>query len=150
MDIKPICENRKARHNYDIEEGLEAGLILLGSEVKSLREGRANLKDSYCRIRGREALLFNFHISPYPPARENHEPDRVKKLLLHKRQMKRLMGKSRERGYTLIPLKVYFKDGLAKVELALAKGRKAHDKRAAIRKKAEALEISRAMKSRRR
>lgn len=150
MAFKLVCENRRARHDYDLEESVEAGIALEGSEVKSLREGRANLKDSYCRIREEELFIHNLHISHYAPAgRDSHDPERVRKLLLHKSQLRRLLGKSQERGYTIIPVKLYFKEGLAKVEVALAKGRRLYDKRQEMKKRTMALEIERAVKGRR-
>ena len=143
-----ICVNRKARHDYFIEETYEAGLVLLGSEVKSLREGKANLKDSYARIVNGEAILLNVHISPYRNAHPfNHDPTRTRKLLLHKRETRRLTGKTKERGLTLIPLRLYFKDGKAKVELGLARGKKLYDKREVLRKKAAAREVERSLKN---
>ncbi len=146
---KAVCVNRKARHDYFIEETYEAGLVLRGSEVKSLREGKANLKDSYARILKGEAFLLNAHISPYPAANQfNHEPTRNRKLLLHKQEIRRLTGKVMERGLTLIPLKLYFKDGRAKVELGLARGKKLYDKRETLRRKVAQREIERSLKSR--
>ncbi len=145
-----ICVNRQARHNYFIDETYEAGLVLLGSEVKSLRDGKANLKDSYARIQKGEAFLINAHVSPYAGANQfNHEPTRTRKLLLHRREIERLTGKTRERGLTLIPLRLYFKHGRAKVELGLAKGKKLYDKRETLRKKAADREVERSLKSRR-
>jgi SsrA-binding protein len=144
-----VCVNRQARHNYFIEETYEAGLVLFGSEVKSLREGKANLKDSHARIQKGEAYLINAHVSPYPGAnRFNHEPTRSRKLLLHRRQIERLTGKTKERGFTLVPLKLYFKDGRAKVELALARGKKLYDKRETLRRKVAQREVERSLKSR--
>ena len=146
---KIICVNRKARHDYFIEETYEAGLVLKGSEVKSLREAKANLKDSYARIVRNEAFLLNVHISQYPAAHQfNHDPTRTRKLLLRKRQILRLGGKVAEKGLTLIPLKLYFKDGKAKVELGLARGKKLYDKRESLRKKAAQREVERSLKSR--
>jgi SsrA-binding protein len=131
--IKPVCRNRRARFLYEVLETVEAGLVLQGSEVKSLRAGRANLTDSYARVRRGEAWLVATHIDVYPQANQfNHEPKRERKLLLGKREMARLDGKLRERGLTLIPLSIYFRGPWAKVELALAKGKRAHDKRQAI------------------
>jgi len=134
---KIICQNRKARHEYHIEDTYEAGMVLLGPEVKSIREGRINLKDGYVEIKGGEAWLQNVHISPYTFATNTSrlDPLRPRKLLLHKRQIKKLAGKIKERGYTLIPLKVYFSDGKAKVEIALAKGKKIYDKRESLKRK---------------
>ncbi len=135
---KIICQNRKARHEYHIEDTYEAGMVLLGPEVKSIREGRINLKDGYVEIKDNEAWLQNVHISPYSFATNTSrlDPLRPRKLLLHKRQIKKLTGKIKERGYTLIPLKVYFSNGRkAKVEIALAKGKKIYDKREALKRK---------------
>ncbi len=144
-----ICVNRKARHNYLIEETYEAGLVLVGSEVKSLRDGKANLTDSYAQIRRGEAFLINSHIGPYPGAnRFNHDPKRPRKLLLHAREIERLTGKSKERGLTLIPLKLYFKNGRAKVELALARGKKLYDKRETLKRKIAQREVERSIKGR--
>lgn len=146
---KTVCVNRRAGHDYHIEETYEAGLVLSGSEVKSLRDGRAHLKDSYARVIRGEAFLLNCHISPYPAAsRFNHDPTRTRKLLLHKKEITRLAGRVAERGLTLIPLRLYFKDGKAKVELALARGKKLYDKREALRKKAVEREIERSLKDR--
>ncbi len=146
---KSVCKNRKARFAYEIEETVEAGLELRGSEVKSLREGRANLVDAYASIRRGEAWLRKAHISPYQQAGpENHEPTRERKLLLHRREIRKLSRKLRERGYTLIPLEIYFRRGRAKVELALARGKKLHDKRRAIADRETARELQRATKRR--
>jgi SsrA-binding protein len=143
---KNICINRKARHDYIINETQEAGIVLNGAEVKSLRDGRANLKDSYGRINKGEAFLINAHISNYEPAHYvNVEPTRTRKLLLHKKEIMRLMGKTKEQGLTLVPLRMYFKNGRAKVELALAKGKRTYDKRAAIREREMKREVERAM-----
>jgi SsrA-binding protein len=148
-DEKLVCVNRQARHNYFIDETYEAGLVLLGSEVKSLRDGKANLVDSYAQIRRGEAFLINAHISPYAGANQfNHEPTRTRKLLLHAREIERLTGKTKERGLTLIPLKLYFKDGRAKVELGLARGKKLYDKRDTLRRKIAQREVERSLKSR--
>ncbi|MBC7359129.1 MAG: SsrA-binding protein SmpB [Desulfacinum sp.] len=145
--IKIVCQNKKARHDFEIVETVEAGMVLQGTEVKSLREGRANLKDSYAKIKGEEIWLYDLHISPYPHASyNNHEPERTRKLLLHKREIRRLMGKTQEKGLTLVPLKIYFRKGKAKVELALARGKKAYDKRERIKKKEEAREMDRLRK----
>jgi SsrA-binding protein len=150
-NIKLICKNRKARFNFDIEETLEAGIALVGSEVKSLRAGKANLSDSYAKIEKGEAFLVDAHVSAYDNAnRENHEPLRRRKLLLHKREIRKLTGKVAERGFSLIPLKLYFRNGRIKVELALAKGKKAYDKRDAIRKKDQRRELERLAKYRHR
>ena len=141
-----VCVNRQARHNYFIDETYEAGLMLLGSEVKSLRDGKANLVDSYARIQKGEAFLVNTHISPYAGANQfNHEPTRTRKLLLHAREIERLTGKTKERGLTLIPLKIYFKNGRAKVELGLARGKKQYDKRASIKERDAKRDLRRRM-----
>lgn len=146
---KIVCVNRRARHDYFIDETYEAGLILKGSEVKSLRDGKANIKDSYARILKGEAFLLNAHISPYPAANQfNHEPTRSRKILLHKQQIRRLSGKVKERGLTLIPLRLYFKNGKAKVELGLARGKKLYDKRETLRKKVAQREVERSLKTR--
>ncbi len=145
---KSICSNRRARRDYHIEETVEAGLVLIGSEVKSLREGRANLKDSYARMRDGEMFLIKTYIAPYEPARDGHEPERDRKLLMHRREIARLHGKVRERGYTLIPLEMYFKNGRAKVTLALARGKKHYDKRETVARREAERSMARAMKRR--
>jgi len=128
-----IASNRRARHEYHIEESLEAGLVLTGTEVKSLRAGRASLSDAYARIENGEAWLHHLHIPPYEAGNIfNHDPLRTRKLLLHRRQIQRLAGKVSQRGYTLVPLRLYFSRGRAKVEIALARGKKLYDKREAI------------------
>lgn len=144
-----IAVNRKARHDYFIDETFEAGIVLTGSEVKSLRDGRANLKDSYARIANGEAILMNVHISPYDPAaRANHEATRSRKLLLHRRELDRLLGKLREKGFTMIPLRLYFNArGRAKVELGLAHGKRQYDKRQTIKEREARRETERAMRS---
>lgn len=147
---RDIAVNRRARHEFHIEETVEAGLMLVGSEVKALREGKANLKDAFGRIEKGEAWLWNAHISPYGPASQfGHEPTRTRKLLLHRAEIERLQGKVKERGLTLVPLRLYFKDGRAKVELALARGKKSHDKREAIRDREVRREVDRALSARR-
>ena len=147
---KIICVNRKARHDYFIEETCEAGLVLTGTEVKSLREGKANLKDSYARFFRGEAFLVNCHISSYPAAHQfNHEPTRSRKLLLHKQELARLTGKVQEKGLTLIPLKLYFKGGKAKAELGLARGKKLYDKREVLKQKDARRVVERSLKSHR-
>ena len=149
--IKIVCQNKKARHNYNIEDCFEAGLILKGTEVKSLRNGKANLVDSYATIDGNEAWLNHFHIDPYTPATQfNHHPMRKRKLLLHKREINKLIGKTQEKGCTLVPLKIYFKNGKIKVDLGIAKAKKLYDKRAALKKKESIREIDRAVKLRNR
>lgn len=144
---KNIAENRKARHEYFIEDQFEAGLALLGTEVKSLRMGRANLKDSYAKIKNGEIFVYQMHISPYPFAYyNNHDPLRTRKLLLHKYEINKLYGKVNEKGYSLVPLKLYFKDGKVKLDLALARGKKAYDKRDTIRQRDNKRELDRAKK----
>ena len=151
MGEKLICNNKKAYHDYFIEEKFEAGMVLTGTEVKSLRLGKANLNDSFVQIRSGEAFLNNLHISPYDFGnRENHDPDRARKLLLHKKEIIKLYSRIREQGYTLIPLRLYFKDGKVKTELGLAKGKKNYDKREDLKKKDHQREISQAMKTSRR
>ncbi len=144
---RDIAVNRRARHDYHIDETCEAGLILAGSEVKSLRAGKANLKDSYVRIDKDEAWLLNTHISPYAAAAQfGHDPTRTRKLLLHRREIERLHAKVKEKGYTLIPLRLYFKKGRAKVLIALAHGKKLYDKRATTRERESRREVDRAVK----
>ncbi len=146
---KVVTSNRRARHDYEIIDTIEAGLVLEGSEVKSLRAGNANLKDAFGMMRGRELWLENAHISPYQFARDGgHEPGRSRKLLLHRREIDRLAGTMAEKGLTLVPLSLYFRDGKAKVELALAKGRRTYDKRQAIRDREEKREMDRAARYR--
>mgnify|MGYP001414812571 CR=1 FL=1 len=142
-----ICQNKKAYHDYEIVETLEAGMVLLGTEVKSLRDGRANLKDSYAKVKKGEVFLYGLHISPYSHASyNNHEPERVRKLLLHAYEIKRLFGKTQEKGFSLIPLRLYFKGGRVKVQIALAQGKKSYDKRQSIKKKEEKRELDRVRK----
>ncbi len=149
--IKIVCQNKKARHNYNIEDSFEAGLVLKGTEVKSLRNGKANLVDSYATIDGNEAWLNHFHIDPYTPATQfNHHPMRKRKLLLHKREINKLIGKTQEKGCTLVPLKIYFKNGKVKVDLGIAKAKKLYAKRAALKKQETIREIDRAIKLRNR
>jgi SsrA-binding protein len=146
---KLVASNRRAHHNFDILETHEAGLVLLGTEVKSLRDSRADLKESYARIEGNEAWLVGLHISPYAQGnRANHDPLRPRKLLLHRGEINRLLGKIMEKGLTLVPLRLYFKQGRAKVELGLARGRKTLDKRHAIREREERREVARALRER--
>ena len=143
---KFIAQNRKARHNYDIEDTYEAGIVLTGTEVKSLRAGRASLVDGYAEVRDGEVWLRNVHIPEYDQGSwTNHEPRRSRKLLMRRDEISRLIGKTRERGLTLIPLSLYFKDGYAKVEIALAKGKRTHDKRQALAEKQAKREAERAM-----
>lgn len=146
---KTITTNRKAYSDYDVLEKYEAGAQLAGSEVKSIREGHINLKDSYILIKGQEAFLFNCHISPYTYANlQNHEPTRTRKLLLHSHEIKRLMGKIKERGLTVVPLRVYFKGKHIKVEIALAKGKKIWGKKEEKRRKDVDREVQSALKYR--
>lgn len=148
--MKIVAQNRKAFHDYFIEETLEAGISLTGTEVKSLRDGKANLKDSYVLIKDGEAFLFNCHISPYSHGnRENHDPTRSRKLLLHEREIRKLIGKTQEKGLTLVPLRVYLKRGRVKVELGVARGKKLIDKRDTERRKEADREAKAAMKHRR-
>jgi SsrA-binding protein len=145
--IKIIAVNRKARHDYFIEDEFEAGMVLQGTEVKSLRLGRVNLKDSYARIANGEVFVHQMHISPYPFAYyDNHDPLRPRKLLLHAHEIKRLYGKVNEKGLSLIPLKVYFQKGKAKMTLALARGKRKYDKRETLRQRDQKKELDRARK----
>lgn len=144
---KVLSVNRKARHDYDILETLETGIVLTGGEIKSVRDGRVQLRDGYAVVQKDEVWLENVHISPYEQAaRENPPPLRRRKLLLHKREIVRLIGKTQEKGLTLIPLEVYLNHGRAKVKLALAKGRRQYDKRQAIHQREERLEVERSRK----
>jgi len=143
-NIKIVAVNKKARFNYFIETEYEAGLQLTGTEVKSLRQGRANLKDSYCKIHNGEVFVHQMHIGPYPFAHYgNHEPLRRRKLLLHKWEIKKLYGKVNEKGYALIPLKLYFKHGRAKLGIGLGRGKQKHDKRETIRRVDQEREMAR-------
>ncbi len=145
--VKLVARNKKARFNYELGDRFEAGLVLTGTEVKSLRLGKASLTEAYARIKNGEGWLMGCQIQPYPFAYyDNHEPTRPRKLLLHKRELRRLAGKVDQQGYSLIPLSLYFKRGRAKVELALAKGKKRHDKRAAIKKRDQEREMERALR----
>jgi SsrA-binding protein len=148
-EIESIAKNRRARHDYTILDTYEAGLVLTGSEVKSLREGRANLSDAYGIVRDGEIFIINLHISAYERASyNNHEPTRTRKLLLHKREIGRLIGATERQGLTLIPLELYFKRGIAKVVLAVGKGKKLHDKRETERERDAVREIARAVRTR--
>nr|WP_041280586.1 SsrA-binding protein SmpB [Desulfosudis oleivorans] len=148
--IKIVTENKKARHDFFLEDEFEAGMVLTGTEVKSLRGGRANLKDAYAKIKNGELFLYQMHISAYSFAHyDNHEPERPRKLLVHKRELKKLIGKINEKGYSLIPVKVYFKGGKAKVAVALAKGKRKFDKRESLKQKDAKRELDRARKSQR-
>src|ERR687886_1452504 len=138
------ARNRRARHDYHILETWEAGIVLTGTEVKSLRDGKANLSDSYANVSGGEIFLLNMHISPYEKGSQfNHDPTRTRKLLLHKKEIRRLIGAVERQGLTLIPLDLYFKRGVAKVTLALGKGKKLHDKRADQRRREDEREMAR-------
>lgn len=146
-DIKVIAKNKKAFFEYHLEEKFEAGIVLSGSEVKSLRDGRASLSDSYAIIKDGEVFLLHAHIAHYPPASGlNHEPKRTRKLLMHAKEIAKLCGKLNQKGLTLIPTMIYFKRGRAKVELALAKGKRKYDKREAIKKRESERETSRALR----
>ncbi|GAB4229915.1 MAG: SsrA-binding protein SmpB [Stanieria sp.] len=146
--IKIISDNRQARFLYEILETYEAGIQLTGTEVKSIREGKANLKDGYALIRNGEAWLINVHISPYQASGQyfNHEPRRTRKLLLHRQEISKLIGQVEQKGLTLVPLKLYFKNGWIKVSIGLAKGKKLHDKRETMKRRQDQREIERAMK----
>jgi SsrA-binding protein len=142
-----MATNRKAYHDYTIEETIEAGIVLVGSEIKSIRAGRVNLRDGYATIQDGEVWLLNTHISAYDPAsRFGHEPRRARKLLLHKRQIARLANRTLERGYTLIPLRIYLRDNRAKIELGIARGKRQYDKRAAIAKREDERRTQRALR----
>ena len=148
-DGKLIAQNRKARHDYTIVDTIEAGIVLQGTEIKSIRAGRINLKDGFARVRNGEVFLHNVHISPYDQGNIfNHDPLRTRKLLMHKKQIQRLIGETKNTGLTLIPLKVYIKNGVAKVLIGLAKGKKKYDKREDLKRKVQNREIKRALKNR--
>jgi len=148
---KNIAENRKAFHDYHIIETFEAGIVLVGTEVKSIREGSANLRDSFARLEDGEVWLYNVHINPYSHrGSSDHEPTRKRKLLLHRQEVRKLIGKTVEKGMTLVPTKLYFKNGHVKVALALAKGKQAHDKRETIKRREADRETRAAVKERRR
>jgi SsrA-binding protein len=149
MGEKSLVTNRRARREYFIEESLEAGLALTGSEIKSVRTGRANLQDSYVTIRDGEAWMLNCHIAPYKQAsQDKHEPKRDRKLLLHRREINRLAGRVQAKGYTIIPLRLYLRNNLAKVEIGLARGKKLYDKRADLAKRQAERDIERALRRR--
>ena len=147
---KVVATNRKAYHDYFIEEKFEAGIVLTGTEVKSLRDGRANLQDSYASVKDGEAFLHHCHISPYSHGNlMNHDPLRVRKLLLHKKEINKLLGKTQQKGLTLVPLRIYFSErGKVKVELGLAKGKKQYDRRESIKAREAGREVERAIKER--
>lgn len=147
--MKIIAQNRKAFHDYSIEETVEAGIVLVGTEVKSLRQGKANLKDSYVQVKDTEVFLLNCHISPYSHGNiMNHDPVRTRKLLLNKKEISKLQGKAAQKGYSLIPLKLYFRGPRAKIEIGLARGKKQYEKRESIKKREADREIERALKQR--
>ena len=149
MAIKVIATNRKARHEYHFDDTFEAGLVLMGSEIKSIRAGQVSLQEGFVLFEEGEAWLVNVHIAQYNPAsRQNHDPRRRRKLLLHRRQIDRLNSRVREKGYTVIPTKLYLKDGRAKVEIALARGKKLYDKRQTIAKRDSKRQVERALKER--
>lgn len=146
--IKIIAENRKAYHDYFILEDFEAGMVLTGTEVKSLRQGKVNVKDSYAHIKNAELFVIGLHISPYEQGnRFNVDPDRTRKLLMHKREIMRLFGQVKQEGLALVPLKLYFKNGKVKISLGLAKGKKNYDKRESIAKREAEIEMKRRLAS---
>jgi SsrA-binding protein len=148
-EIESIARNKRARFDYEILDTFEAGLVLKGTEVKSLRDGRANISDAYGIIKDGEAYLLNLHISPYESrGYSNHEPDRTRKLLLHRKEIRRLIGAVERQGLTLVPLELYFKHGMAKVALALGKGKKLHDKRDTAKERDAQREMARAVRAR--
>ncbi|MCK0473031.1 SsrA-binding protein SmpB [Halalkalibacter sp. APA_J-10(15)] len=148
-DSNLIAQNKRARHDYFIEETFEAGVVLKGTEIKSIRAGRMNLKDSFARVANGEAYLHNAHISEYEQGnRYNHDPVRARKLLLHKKEINQLIGQTQQKGYSLVPLKVYLKNGFAKVLIGLAKGKKNYDKRETLKRKDAKREVDRALKER--
>jgi SsrA-binding protein len=144
-----ICENRRARHDYEFSERIEAGLVLKGSEVKSLRNGKASLSDAYARMEGDELFLFNSHIEEYAPASyQNHDPKRPRKLLMHRHEIDKLGGRLKEKGLALIPLSIYFKEGFAKVELGLGRGKREYEKDQTQKEREVSREIARSVRSR--
>ncbi len=146
-DVKVVATNRKATHDYSLEERFEAGLALLGTEIKSIRAGQANLREGYVQPRGEELYLVNVHISPYEPSgRTGHDPLRPRKLLLHRKEIARILSKLNEKGYTLIPLRIYLKNGRAKLEIALARGKRQYDKRQSIAARDAARQMDRTLK----
>ena len=149
MPDKTVAINRRARHEYALEETLEAGIVLTGTEIKSIRAGRVNLAEAYARIERGEAWLIGAHIAPYEQGnRNNHEPTRTRKLLLHRDQIAELIGRTQAKGFTLVPLKLYIRDGMAKLELGVGKGKKAYDKRRTIAERDVRREIERSTKER--
>ncbi|MPY89828.1 MAG: SsrA-binding protein SmpB [Luteitalea sp.] len=150
MAERPIADNRKARHDYELFETLEAGIVLVGTEVKAIREGRVNLRDSYARVENGEVYVHNIHISPYSHrGYATHEPLRPRKLLLHRAEIRRLIGKAVEKGFTLVPVHLYFKAGRVKVALSVARGKKVHDKRESVKRREAEREARAAMSNRR-
>lgn len=150
MAERDIAINRRARHNYHIEETVEGGLVLTGTEVKALRAGRASLQEAFARVERDEVWIYHMHIPPYEAGNIfNHDPMRTRKVLLHRREVSRLLGKAQQKGYTLIPMRLYFKRGLAKVELAVARGKREYDKREAIARREAQRQIERAVRRRR-
>lgn len=146
---KQLAQNKKAYHDYFIEETFEAGIVLQGTEIKSIRAGKVNLKDSFARIQNGELYLHNMHVSPYDQGnRYNHDPLRTRKLLLHRKEINKLIGETKETGYTIVPLKMYLKNGFAKVLVGLGKGKKQYDKREDLRKKEAKRDIERAFRDR--
>ncbi|SEQ27413.1 SsrA-binding protein SmpB [Piscibacillus halophilus] len=146
-DPNAIATNRKASHDYFIEETYEAGMVLKGTEIKSIRAGRVNLKDAFARISNGEAYVHNLHISPYEQGNQfNHEPTRARKLLLHKKEINKLIGQTQQKGYSLVPLKIYIKNGVAKLLIGLGKGKKKYDKREDLKQKAMKRDVERALK----
>jgi SsrA-binding protein len=144
-----IADNRKAAHDYHLLETFEAGMVLVGTEVKAIREGRANLRDSFCRVEGGEVFAYNIHISPYSSrGYADHEPTRRRKLLLHREEIRKLVGKTVERGMTLVPVRMYFKNGRIKLAISLAKGKKTHDKRETVKRREAERETRAAIKAR--
>lgn len=151
QDGKSLAQNRKAYHDYFIEDTYEAGIVLFGTEIKSIRKGSANLRDAYAQVQNGEVWLYNMHVSPYEQGnRFNHEPMRPRKLLLHKSEIAKLIGAVKEEGYTLIPTKLYIRNGYCKIELGLAKGKKLYDKRESAKKRDANREIQRALRDRNR
>lgn len=149
MAIKVIATNRKARHEYHLTEEVEAGLALQGTEIKSIRAGKVSLQEGYVTFEGGEAWLINVHIAPYDPASsQNHEPRRKRKLLLHRREIDRLQARAQEKSYTVVPIRLYLKDGRAKVEIALARGKKLYDKRQDLAARDSKRQVERALKER--
>ncbi len=146
---KVIAQNKKANHDFFIEETIEAGIVLQGTEIKSIRNGRVNMKDSFARVNNGEVFLHNLHISPYEQGNiYNHDPTRMRKLLLHKKQIAKLIGETQQAGYSLVPLKMYLKDGYAKVLIGLGKGKKKYDKREDLKRKQMKRDVARALKDR--